>query len=197
MGNYDTPAKRLRSFDNVKDWPSTAPSPEELAVIGFFQNTYELVECRECHITWHKITLIEKKPVHKSSCELIKEIEQKTERVKRKAERAKEAQEQKEIQLAEQKVQEQTQREAKLTECQAKWEAKKHAELTEQEAQLSRPTLQDIGIFDSTLVCDILEFGLYSKVVGFLQNLQQTQHQYLESDVLDLLPKCLRGPAFA
>ena len=206
MSKYDISAKRLRSFDNVKDWFSTTSSPEELVLIGFFQNTYELIECRECHITWHKIILIEKKFVHKFSCGLIKEIEQKTERVKRKAERVKKAQKQKKIQLTEQKIQEQTQREIKLTECQIKWKAKKQVELIEQEIQkkvieISKSTSisVNIGIFDSTLICDILKFGLYNKVMSFLKHLQQIQHQdlYCEFDVLDLLFKCLREFAFA
>ncbi|KAG6991334.1 hypothetical protein G7Y79_00053g088170 [Physcia stellaris] len=67
------------------------------------------------------------------------------------------------------------------------------------EAARPIPTPRDIGIFDPTLICDIQEFGLYSHVTGFLQHLerQQSQHQYRKSDVLALLPKCLRGPAFA
>ncbi|KAG6985286.1 hypothetical protein G7Y79_00126g102010 [Physcia stellaris] len=67
------------------------------------------------------------------------------------------------------------------------------------EAARPIPTPRDIGIFDPTLICDIQEFGLYSQVTGFLQHLerQQSQHQYRKSDVLALLPKCLRGPAFA
>ncbi|KAG6990992.1 hypothetical protein G7Y79_00059g091770 [Physcia stellaris] len=66
------------------------------------------------------------------------------------------------------------------------------------EAARPIPTPRDIGIFDPTLICDIQEFDLYSQVTGFLQHLerQQSQHQYRKSDVLALLPKCLRGPAF-
>ncbi|KAG6994224.1 hypothetical protein G7Y79_00046g082750 [Physcia stellaris] len=65
------------------------------------------------------------------------------------------------------------------------------------EAARPIPTPRDIGIFDPTLICDIQEFNLYSQVTGFLQHLEQCQHQYRKSDVLDLFPKCLRGPAFA
>ncbi|KAG6995750.1 hypothetical protein G7Y79_00042g078550 [Physcia stellaris] len=92
-------------------------------------------------------------------------------------------------QLAEQEAQKQ----AEL----AEQEAAKRAEVEAIEAAKPTPTPCDIGIFDPTLICDILEFGLYSKVIGFLQHLQQIQHQYRESDVLDLLPKCVRGPAYA
>ena len=58
-------------------------------------------------------------------------------------------------------------------------------------------TFRDIDIFDSTLICDIQEFELYSQVTSFLQHLEQCQHQYRKSDVLDLLFKCLRDFAFA
>ena len=106
MNIYDSRIKResrLRSFDNVKDWFSKISTFEKLVVAEFFQNEYELIECCECHITWHKIILI-KKSVHKRFCELIKEIEQKTERVRRKAERIKKTQKQKKIQSTEQKI---------------------------------------------------------------------------------------------
>ena len=98
MNNYDFSIKResrLRSFDNVKDWSSKASTFEELIVAKFFHNKYELIECCECHITWHKITLIKKKSDHEFSCELIEELEQKIERVKRRAERIEKAQERK------------------------------------------------------------------------------------------------------
>ena len=132
MSKYDISARRLRIFDNVKDWFSKVSTLEKLIVTEFIQNEYELIECCECFITWHKIILIEKKSVHKFSSELIKEIEQKTERVKRRTERTQKAQKQKKIQLTEQKIQEQTQREIKLTECQIKWKTKKRTELIEQ-----------------------------------------------------------------
>ena len=136
MNKYDSSIKResrLRFFDNVKNWLSTVFLFEKLIVIEFFQNEYELIECCECHIIWHKIILIKKKFVHKFSCELIKKIEQKIERVKRKTERIKKVQKQKKTQSTEQKIQKQTQREIKLTECQIKWKTKKRAELIEQE----------------------------------------------------------------
>ncbi|KAG7005285.1 hypothetical protein G7Y79_00020g048130 [Physcia stellaris] len=94
-----------------------------------------------------------------------------------------------EAELASQKWQ----KEAEL----AEQEAAKLAEIEAIEAAKPTPTPVNIGIFDPTLMRDIEEFGLYSKVLGFLQHLQQIQHQYRESDVLDLLPKCVRGPAFA
>ena len=59
------------------------------------------------------------------------------------------------------------------------------------------PTPIDIRTFDPTLMRDIEDFGLDSRVVGFLQHLQWIQHQYRESDVLAPLSKCLRGSAFA
>ena len=98
MNNYDSSIKResrLRFFDNVKDWSSKASTLEKLIVAEFFHNKYELIECCECHITWHKITLIKKKSDHEFFYELIEKLEQKIERVKRKAERIEKVQKRK------------------------------------------------------------------------------------------------------
>ena len=59
-------------------------------------------------------------------------------------------------------------------------------------------TFRDIDIFDSTLICDIQKFDLYSQVTDFLQHFerQQNQHQYRKSNVLVLLFKCFREFAF-
>ena len=54
----------------------------------------------------------------------------------------------------------------------------------------STSKLQNIDIFDSTS-CNESEFELYSEVANFLQSLQQCQHQYRKSDLLNLLSKCL------
>ncbi|KAG7004386.1 hypothetical protein G7Y79_00026g059700 [Physcia stellaris] len=66
-------------------------------------------------------------------------------------------------------------------------------------AETAKPTpvAADIGFFDATLACDIQEFGLFCKAAGFVQRFRQRQHQYRESDLLALLPECLRGPALA
>ena len=65
------------------------------------------------------------------------------------------------------------------------------------ETARSISTFRDIDIFDSTLICDIQKFELYSQVTSFLQHLEQCQYQYRKSNVLDLLLKCLRESAFA
>ena len=70
-------------------------------------------------------------------------------------------------------------------------------EQIQQKIQLSKLTFKDIDIFDFTLICDILKFDLYNKMINFLQNFQQIQHQYLKSNVLDLLFKYFRKFAFA
>ena len=72
----------------------------------------------------------------------------------------------------------------------------KRAKLKVIEVAKSTSTLVNIDIFDSTLMRDIEEFDLYSKMLKYLQHLQQIQHQYRKSDVLDLLFKCLRNSAF-
>ena len=48
---------------------------------------------------------------------------------------------------------------------------------------------QSIDIFDST-ACDESKFELYNEIANFLQNLQQCQHQYRKSNLLNLLSKC-------
>ena len=55
----------------------------------------------------------------------------------------------------------------------------------------STSKLQNIDIFDSTLIFDRFEFDLYREVASFLQYLEQRQHQYRKSDLLNLLLKCL------
>ena len=61
----------------------------------------------------------------------------------------------------------------------------------------STSNFSSIDIFDSTFVCDILKFDLYSKMLKFLQHFQQIQHQYRKSNVFDLLFKCFRNFVFA
>ena len=73
----------------------------------------------------------------------------------------------------------------------------KQTEIEIIEIAKSTSNFSNIDIFDSTLICDILKFDLYSKVIDFLQHFQQIQHQYRKSDVLDLLLKCVRDFAFA
>ncbi|KAG7008977.1 hypothetical protein G7Y79_00003g008450 [Physcia stellaris] len=117
--------------------------------------------------------------------------------------RAEEKEQQKQAELARQAVQRADPEVAKAEILKAKQRLQdlrqRRAQREAIEAARPIPTPRDIGIFDPTLICDIQEFDLYSKVTGFLQHLerQQSQHQYRKSDVLALLPKCLRGPAFA
>ena len=95
-----------------------------------------------------------------------------------------EVEKQKKVELIEQEIQKKV---AKRTE----------AEIIE--VVKSTSTFVNIDIFDSTLIRDIEKFDLYNKVIDFLKHLQQIQHQdlYRESDVLDLLLKCVRNSAFA
>ena len=73
----------------------------------------------------------------------------------------------------------------------------KQTEIEIIEIAKSTSSFSDIDIFDSTFICDILMFDLYSTMINFLQHLQQIQHQYRKSNVLDLLFKCVRDFAFA
>ena len=50
----------------------------------------------------------------------------------------------------------------------------------------------NIDFFDATLLCDIQKFNLFCEIANFVQQLRQCQHQYRESDLLNLLFDCLR-----
>ena len=70
-----------------------------------------------------------------------------------------------------------------------------HCQLVK-EAQKPTPTPQDIGFFDPRLQKDHPELRLYHDIVPFTVRLLQSINQYRETDILQLLPKCLRGAAF-
>ena len=93
----------------------------------------------------------------------------------------------------------QEQRELKsIAQKRAKRKAQKiaeRAELNVIETAKQTSTLQNIDIFDST-TCDESEFELYNEVANFLQHLQQCQHWYRKSDLLNLLSKSLCDLAF-
>ena len=63
-------------------------------------------------------------------------------------------------------------------------------ELKTTEVAKSTSKFQNIDIFDST-ACNESEFELYNEIAKFLQHLQQRQHQYRKSDLLNLLSKRL------
>ena len=84
-----------------------------------------------------------------------------------------------------------------LIEQEAQKKVAKRAEIETIEIAKSTSNFSNIDIFDSTFVCDILKFDLYSKMMKFLQHFQQIQHQYRKSNVLDLLSKCVRNSVFA
>ncbi|KAG6986437.1 hypothetical protein G7Y79_00085g101090 [Physcia stellaris] len=88
----------------------------------------------------------------------------------------------------------QEQRELKsIAQKRAKRKARKATKRTELEiieTAKKTPKLQDIGTFDPS-ACNEPEFGQYSEATDFLQHLEQCQHLYRKSDLLNLLPKCL------
>ena len=209
MNKYDISAKRLHIFD-IKNWFSSYFTSRELVDVDFYKKR-NLIRCSDCRVSFHSLVLRLYKSYHNFDCSLVEKIKLEIEltrlqsHIQAKAEiLAIELFKQKKAQSTEQKIQEQTQREVKLTEYQIKWETKKRAELIEQKTQqevieISNSTSisVDIDIFDSTLICDILKFDLYNKVMNFLQHFQQTQHQYRKQNVFDLLFKCFREFAFA
>ena len=207
MSKYDIFAKRLRIFD-IENWSSRYSTSQKLVDVEFYQKR-DLMKCSNCRVNFHSVVLMNYKSYHNFDCSLVEEIKFEVELTRLQSHIQAKAEiltielfKQKKIQLIEQKIQKQAQRDVELTKCQIKWETKKRAELTEQAQQKvqlteSTSTFVDIDIFDSTLICDILKFDLYSKVMNFLQHLQQTQHQYREQEMLDLLLKCLRRFAFA
>ena len=67
----------------------------------------------------------------------------------------------------------------------------KRVELNDIETAKQTSTFQDFDIFDLSLAFDRFEFDLYSNVAIFLQHLEQCQHLYRKSNLLNLLSKCL------
>ena len=59
------------------------------------------------------------------------------------------------------------------------------------------PTARDVGFLDPTLASNIEDFCLYNNAVDFTQRLKECQDRYSESDLVGLLPSCLRGSALA
>ena len=209
MNKYDTFAKRLHIFD-IKNWFSNYFTSQKLIDVDFYKKR-NLIRCSNCRVNFHNLVLKFYKSYHNLDCSLVEEIKFEIELTKLQSHIQTKAKiltieliKQKKTQLTEQKIQKQTQRDVELTKCQIKWKTKKQTELIEQKVQqkiieISKSTSisVDIDIFDSTLICDILKFDLYNKMIDFLQNFQQIQHQYLKSNVFDLLSKCFRNFAFA
>ena len=61
-------------------------------------------------------------------------------------------------------------------------------------SQKEKPTPKDIGFFDPSLQYDFPELRLYHDVNIFVD--QVSCDQYHEADIVQLLPKCLRGAAY-
>ena len=68
-------------------------------------------------------------------------------------------------------------------------------EATQVPQQLAPISASDIGFFDPSLQHDFPELRLYHDVNVFVDQVQQCD-QYLEADIVQLLPKCLRGAAY-
>ena len=64
--------------------------------------------------------------------------------------------------------------------------------------EASKPTIkspQDLGFFNPTLQHDFPELRSYSDVCEFINHIQECKNQYRDVDILQMLPKYLRGPA--
>ena len=65
--------------------------------------------------------------------------------------------------------------------------------------EASKPAIkspQDLGFFDPTLQHDFPELRSYDNVYEFINHIQECKDRYREADILQMLPKCLRGPAY-
>ncbi|KAL2045128.1 hypothetical protein ABVK25_012197 [Lepraria finkii] len=58
-----------------------------------------------------------------------------------------------------------------------------------------KPTPKDIGFLDLSLQHDFPDLYLFHDVQAFSYRIEQCQSEFLEADILALLPKCLRGKA--
>ncbi|CAF9943111.1 MAG: Baculoviral IAP repeat-containing protein 5, partial [Alectoria fallacina] len=67
--------------------------------------------------------------------------------------------------------------------------------LTSKDIQKEKPTPKDIGFFDPSLQYDFPELRLYHDVNIFVDQVP-CDDQYQEADIVQLLPKCLRGAAY-
>ena len=59
------------------------------------------------------------------------------------------------------------------------------------------PIWRDLASFDLTIRVDIPEQRLFQSVEYFADWIRQFASQYQEVDILQLLSRCLRGPAYA
>ena len=57
------------------------------------------------------------------------------------------------------------------------------------------PMLKDIGFLDLSLQYDFPELCLFHNAHTFCNRIEQCRSEFLEADILQLLPKCLRGEA--
>ena len=66
----------------------------------------------------------------------------------------------------------------------------------QKEAQRLISTPRNIEFFDPFLQFDFLELRLYHNINEFAKHILQCANQYREIDIIELLFKCLREPAF-
>ena len=74
---------------------------------------------------------------------------------------------------------------------------KESQEAAEKEAQKPTPTSRDLAFFDPSLQFDFSKLRLYHDIDEFVEHILQCADQYRHVDIIEWLPKCLRGQAFA
>ncbi len=68
--------------------------------------------------------------------------------------------------------------------------------LAKDEAEKPTPTTQDLAVFNPSLQQNFPDIYLFRDIDKFAERLLECKDQYREKDILELLLKCLRGPAF-
>ena len=198
MATYE---ERLATFKSSSiRWPHISPTPEDFAAAGFIQASTRLssdrVKCTECSLDldgWnHNDFPLLEHTRREPGCIRAKELLAiKTQRILEIAAKLREAQK---PTSTPQKSRQKSQLSARKLAIKAQVEIE--LEEATKEAQKPTPTPQDIGFFDPSLQQDFPELRLFHDVDSFIKHLKKCADQYREKDILQLLSKCLRGPAF-
>lgn len=204
-----TNKERLATFSLVA-WPTTCKwTPEDCARAGLvYANQGDLVRCPICEhtVSARKQQNLSHYSIHKCGCpSLLLQSGMSTTPyfIKAYNEFQDSEQERKQAELvAKQAAMEAAQRQQ--AEKQAAKQAIKQAELVAEQAakEAAKPTPSvsaDLAVFDPTLQYDFVGSRLFHDVERFVAYIQQhcDVDRFREPDVLKILPKCLRGPAYS
>ncbi len=172
-----TYADRLASF--TTEWPHTSPAPEDLARAGWifepedeYPDNVACEECERCLFNWKpgcnlKVLYIG----HLKSCRRYSKLAFVQDPVASPPKNSQASAQIASLQIAPQKA--------------------------PQASPIPKPSLKDIGFLDLSLQHDFPELCLFHNVDIFCDRIERciSESEFLGTDILELLPKCLRGEA--